>query len=361
MSPMTNLTANTVREMNRSFKGDFNWMRVGGTAMLLMPVFINSVSLDVPSISSLTNPKDDNFSLLKQVSLATVTCCVFAFIYGEYTGNNWFRKKYQSLDITIEDLSTTTEAYLNAQGDITVNTDTLIGAFIPQDQEPVYDFIPSLQTTTLTIPEATYLHQLHSYFESVSKNVCCNYKPANYGIKKPLLTNNEKEQVFKGDLDWSKLNIPAQFLVAVFISMTMGLAVLRATSLTDLKNDVFLVLKLMLVTVVLGCITFAGYGECTGNNWLRQKTREINILIKGTEEELINIKGLLDRDGNVSIKTTTEVQPILDETQPPQYGFNPNPETTKPIITKTWFGWFKEKLCGNSENPISNGQQSMVV
>ena len=154
---------------NQNFKGDFDWMRVVCTAMLLMPFFMNiRTSADVPSTSSL-NPKDENFSWLKEVSLVVVTCYVFAFIYGEYTGNNWFRKKYQSRDFTIEDPSTTTKAYIDGQGDITVNTDTLVGAFTPQDQKPIYDFTPSLQTTTLMIPEATYLHRLQTYLKSILK------------------------------------------------------------------------------------------------------------------------------------------------------------------------------------------------
>ena len=361
MSPMTNSTANTVREMNRSFKGDFDWMRVGCTAMLLMPVFMNMrTSADVPSTSSL-NPYDDNFSWLKAVSPAVVTCYVFAFIYGEYTGNNWFRKKYQSRDITIEDPSTTTKAYANSQGDITVNTDTLVEAFTPQDQGPIYDFTPSLQTTRLTIPEATYLHRLQTYLKSISKKICCDFKSANYGIKKPLITINEKEQAFKGDLELSKFNIPVQLIPVIFVSMTTSFEIPSVASFIDPKDDHFSAFKLTCLLTFLGCITFAGYGECTGNNWLRKQSREINILIQNTNEELSNIKGFLDRDGNVIIKTTTLVQPILDETQPPQYGFNPNSETTKPIITQTWCGWFKEKLCGNSENPISNIRQSTTV
>ena len=162
---------------NRNFKGDFDYFRLSIPPQLLLSVFMNmSMSPDVPRLSSL-NPKDDDFSSLKLGLLAAVSICIVAFVYGEYTGNNWFRKKYQSRDITIENSSTTTKAYINGLGDITVNTDTLVGAFTPQDQKPIYDFTPSPQTTTLTMPEATYLHRLQTYLKSISKKICSDNKP----------------------------------------------------------------------------------------------------------------------------------------------------------------------------------------
>ena len=146
--------------------------------------------------------------------------------------------------------------------------------------------------------------------------------------------------------------------------MTTSFEIPSVASLIDPKDDHFSAFKLTCLLTFLGCVIFAGYGECTGNNWLRKQSREINILIQDTNEEPSKIKGLLDRDGNVIIKTTTKVQSIqamLDELQTIQYHFKTSRKNTKPIIKQTWRGWFKEKLCGNSENPISNIQQSTTV